>query len=802
MSGNMKEVARRAGVSIATVSHVINGTRAVNPDTKQRVLTAIEGLNYVPNAAAKTLKSKQSRTIKIILPKAGFSYYRDMHLALVEGMLEYWGDKKYSISLHQIDYQNEESVTEIFLHTVDGIMVFSPTDALYQSLIQKNTKIPCVFLNYQPEEEEDENFIYIDHFHTMYKEVAKLLKGNSQSIGYLENTESNSMNEECKAAYRSAFSEQGLPLKEELIKSIPASSDGGYEVAKSWLETNQADAIICNDEALSLGVTRYLLEKRKSIPTIFYATHKWGSLYEHGETIQIPCHKIALQASEMLYQLMSKNEEEVPNSYFRTETIKEEPSYHSVEKANRYIEKNKVSPATKWKQSYHITPEVGWLNDPNGLVQFKDEYHVFYQYHPYGAEWGPMHWGHAKSKDLVHWEHLPVALAPDQSYEKGCFSGSGIEHDHELLLFYTAQDDHNKMKQVQCMATSSDGINFKKNANNPLIKNISGEASEDFRDPKVWKYEGHWYMLIGTSKNQDGRAVLYKSSDLSEWEFFSVVATSNGELGEIWECPDLFSLNHTDFLMLSSLELKGAKNVLLVGNFDYETGKFEKQQVRALDFGRDFYAAQTFQDKQGRRILIGWMNIWGEQFPTQKEGWAGSLTLPREIKLDEAGNLRIVPVPQLEKLRSKKTASPLSQVNGQQSPTDIKGNTLEIQCEFEIGEQAPTSFGLHVRKSKKGDEYTEIRYQVDTRELMMNLQHSGKNGKGQSTASLDLLEGNKLRLHLFLDKSSIELFANDGVASITNRVYPKESSIYVDVFSEGGEVIVHQLIGWELENIW
>lgn len=802
MSGSMKDVARRAGISVATVSHVINGTRAVNPDTKQRVLKAIEGLNYVPNAAAKSLKSKESRIIKIILPKKRYSYQKEMHIAFIDKMMSYWNEKKYSISLHQIDYYNEEEYSEIFLHSMDGMIVFSATHNLYHTISKRNANIPCVFLNYSPDDDDDGNFIHIDHFHTMYHEVDKLLEKGYQHVGYLENTETNQMNTECKNAYRSALKQNEVTLIPELIKSIPASSVGGYEIAKSWLENKTVDVIICNDEQISLGVIRYLIEQRLTLPTIFYTNGIWGELYERGEIIQIPYDKIALQTAEMLYQLLSKNDEDITNYQFRTETVKTDVSIYTLEKANQFIAEQGVPSLTRWRQSYHVVPQVGWLNDPNGLVHFKDEFHVFYQYHPYGAEWGPMHWGHVKSKDLVHWEHLPVALAPDQPYEKGCFSGSAIENSDELILYYTAHDNSNIMKEVQCMATSKDGIHFEKNEDNPIIKNFSGEASEDFRDPKVWRHNEDWYMIIGTSKDQDGRAVLYKSSDLMKWEFISVVASSDGELGHFWECPDLFRIEDVNILMISSMDLKDTKNVFLIGDFDYDTGKFKKNSIQIIDYGKDFYAGQTFIDKQGRRLLIGWMNIWGDSVPTQKEGWAGSLTIPRQIIANADGDIRILPVQELELLRESEMAASIDRVCNRRLPVDIKGNALEIIGEFKIGDQTPDVFGLHVRKSKKGDEYTEVRYDVKTQELIMDLHNSGKNGKSESIAKVSLIDGNVLRLHIFIDKSSVELFANDGTVSITNRIYPKESSVYLDIFAENGEVLINHLTGWKMKNIW
>ncbi|CAH1216424.1 Ribokinase [Paenibacillus plantiphilus] len=477
---------------------------------------------------------------------------------------------------------------------------------------------------------------------------------------------------------------------------------------------------------------------------------------------------------------------------------------YTLEKANAYISGHPIDPDIRWRLNYHIMAPVGWINDPNGLIHYKDDYHVFYQYYPYGAEWGPMHWGHAKSSNLVNWEHMPVALSPDQSYEKGCFSGSAVEHDGKLLLYYTSHDHGRNPKEVQSMAVSEDGIHFVKPKSNPVVKNDRKQSSEDFRDPKVWKHEGLFYMAIGTSKNNAGRVVLYKSHDGEDWEFFSVAAESANGMGDMWECPDLFPLGDKYVLMISPMNMKNGKNIFMVGDFDYGTGRFTMDHYAEADYGRDFYAGQTFLDKEGRRIVVGWMDMWGAEMPTQKDGWAGAMTIPRELTLSASGNVLVNPVQELELLRGEQSMYSDLTVSGNSvmDLPDLNGDALEIICEFDTKAMNGGSFGFYLRKSANGSEYSSIYYSFTEQMLIADLEKAGKGDKIISKAPLPLAAGGTLKLHIFIDKSSIEVFANDGEVALSSRVYPHAQSNGVQLFSEQGEIRVTKLQAWKLGSIW
>ena len=220
-----------------------------------------------------------------------------------------------------------------------------------------------------------------------------------------------------------------------------------------------------------------------------------------------------------------------------------------IEQVNRYIKENRHRVNHCYRGKFHLLPPIGWMNDPNGFVYYKNEYHLFYQFYPYDSLWGPMHWGHAKSKDLIHWEELPVALAPSEVYDRnGCFSGSAIVIDDKLVLIYTGHvEEGNVRTETQCMAVSHDGIHFEKYAGNPVIgeNHIKGIADiADFRDPKIMKYDNHYYTVVA-SKTEDnrGQILLFESDNCFDWRFKSVLLVGKEDQGIMWECPDLFELD-------------------------------------------------------------------------------------------------------------------------------------------------------------------------------------------------------------------------------------------------------------------
>ena len=314
-----------------------------------------------------------------------------------------------------------------------------------------------------------------------------------------------------------------------------------------------------------------------------------------------------------------------------------------------------------YRPNYHFSTPVGWLNDPNGFIYFRGEYHLFYQFYPYKPQWGSMHWGHVKSKDLVTWEELPTALSPSEWYDDheagGCFSGTTIEKDGKLFAFYTGTSFQNgEFVQTQCLATSEDGINFEKYENNPIVKNSTPNVKNDmFRDPKVWEKDGMYYMIIGVSISNKGNAMLYQSADLYNWELRGPLVSYDNDLGTMWECPDIFDLDNKTVLIFSPMGYSEKTTVYLIGELNYKTGQFEFEKEGRLDFGYDYYAPQTTIDNKNRRLVVAWQNGWAwmpwwKDFgPTEIDGWCGSMSLPKVMRLDKENNLCLFPIEELKK---------------------------------------------------------------------------------------------------------------------------------------------------------
>jgi len=461
--------------------------------------------------------------------------------------------------------------------------------------------------------------------------------------------------------------------------------------------------------------------------------------------------------------------------------------------------------------AYHVMAPSGWINDPNGFIQFKGEYHVFYQFHPYSADWGPMHWGHAVSADLVHWRHLPPALAPGEPYDDGgCFSGSAVDSGGKLTLVYTGNGNGPGVRQVQCGADSEDGVTFRKMADNPLVGAPPETGSADFRDPKVWKHGDEWRMIVGTGKEGRGKVVLYRSPDLRSWSYAGVIAEAEAGAGEgtMWECPDWFELDGRSVLVISPMGWKGHanRNVVLLGEAAADGTVLKAESHMDMDGGIDFYAAQTLLDDQGRRIAIAWMDQWGRPMPTKAYGWAGALTLPRVLSVDSGGRLRQRPVPETALLRDGEGAVIRDRTIPEGSHAfegDPRGDVLELTVEFDLNRSSASVLGLSVRCSEDGSEGAHIRFAPAERKLEIAPRFAEEALNDVSAAVIpEPDDSGILRLHLFIDRSSLEVFADDGLLVMTRRIYPGRDRVGLRWFAEGGDAVLRLAEAWRLRDIW
>lgn len=298
------------------------------------------------------------------------------------------------------------------------------------------------------------------------------------------------------------------------------------------------------------------------------------------------------------------------------------------------------------RMQYHFEPRTGWINDPNGLCWFRGEYHAFFQHNPYAPVWDRMHWGHAVSRDLLHWEELPIALYPDQPYENtgGCFSGSGIVKEDTLYLFYTGvfRDSTGVERQAQCLATTRDGKTFEKFPKNPLIPYPPEKNVVDFRDPKVTKIGDAYYMVCGSGWDNVGKVLLYHSEDLYHWDYTGVLF-QNPDFGPVYECPDFFPFEDGFLLMFSSVY-----HQLHFVYGDFDGCRFVPKKEFMPERGWDVYAPQTFLTPDGRRVWIGWMDQFDRE-DVSGRSYRGAFSIPREITMREGG-LCLYPVREAKNL--------------------------------------------------------------------------------------------------------------------------------------------------------
>ena len=440
---------------------------------------------------------------------------------------------------------------------------------------------------------------------------------------------------------------------------------------------------------------------------------------------------------------------------------------YTLDKANRYITEQQKSVIQDFKAVNHLTAPIGWMNDPNGFIQYKGEYHLFYQYYPYDSAWGPMHWGHAKSKDLVNWEHLPVALAPDQEYDRnGCFSGSAIVKDDQLWLMYTGHiEEEDGVRQVQNMAYSEDGIHFTKIKQNPVATGemLPEEVSfRDFRDPKVFEKDERYYSVVASQhKDQVGCIVLLGSDDLVDWHFESIFLKGEAHQGHVFECPDFFGLDGKECLIVSPMryEREGDSfhninsSVLFTGKVDWDSKQFIPDSVEEIDHGQDFYAPQTLVDDQGRRIMVAWMQMWGRNIPSHELGhkWAGAMTLPRQLELID-GKLyqRILP--------STETAMTPVYLN-----EPIRGFS---RFQVEVVE------GVHYQLGTT-DDFLSFGYNADAEEVYIDRSHLKQAISGEETISTSrrFVSCRAEKLDVVFDCNSIEIFVNDGREVLSATYY-------------------------------
>ena len=505
-----------------------------------------------------------------------------------------------------------------------------------------------------------------------------------------------------------------------------------------------------------------------------------------------------------------------------------------------------------YRPSYHFTPAYGWMNDPNGMVYKDGEYHLYYQYNPYGSKWGNMHWGHAVSRDLIHWQHLDPAIARDTLGH--IFSGSSVVDIHNtagygknaIIALYTSASDKNG--QIQCMAYSTDnGRTFTKYESNPVLTPFDG--LRDFRDPKVFWYEKGkcWYMIVSADKETR----FYKSKNLKKWEYVSAFGNGMGQQPCQYECPDFFQLpvngdpNNMKWVMIMNINpgclFGGSATEYFVGDFDGK--KFtcaDAHEAKWMDYGKDHYATVTFSNTGNRVLAMTWMSNWQYADLTPFKQNRGANGLPRELKLFELDNKYYIQegvAPEVKALRKETKELGNLTIEKEKDLAGIaSGMNGAFEIEADVTADANGIAGVEIYNNKQ--ERTLVYIDMKNRRIVTDRTESGltdfgkysephhiekkwdKQRKEQSLlparmvnainyknnfalatwAPLNLCGKDKKTFHvdIFVDKSSIELFVDGGRIAMTNLVFPIAPYENVKFYSQTGKsefqnVKVHKL---------
>ena len=486
----------------------------------------------------------------------------------------------------------------------------------------------------------------------------------------------------------------------------------------------------------------------------------------------------------------------------------------------------------KHRPQFHFSPPQAWMNDPNGMVYYDGEYHLFYQYYPYASIWGPMHWGHAVSKDLIHWENLPIALYPDK--HGLIFSGSAVIDwnntsglgtvdkpamvaiftYHNMVGERTGRNDY----QTQGIAYSTDrGRTWKVYEGNPVLPN---QGIRDFRDPKVSWHEptGRWVMIL-SAKN---RVQIYTSPDLKAWSFASEFGKDSAPQLGVWECPDLFPLQvhgkETEKWVMIVSHGGGGPNGgsctrYFVGDFDGKEFRsdYPVEQINWLDYGKDNYAGVTWSDipqSDGRRLFLGWMSNWqyATKVPTTK--WRSAMTVARTLELKQTtSGLRLFsrPVRELEGLRGSGEVFSSRMIEGEERIRNVSASRSEIELTFDLSASDSKFFGLELSNSL--GEHIRIGVDQASSLIIVDRSNAGKMTFSQDFPGLHYIPyeaaaNGEMKWHLLIDNSSLELFVDDGAIAVTDIFFPSEDMNTASLFAFNGKARVKGGMAYNLAGIW
>ncbi len=474
-----------------------------------------------------------------------------------------------------------------------------------------------------------------------------------------------------------------------------------------------------------------------------------------------------------------------------------------------------------FRPQYHFSPPQHWTNDPNGLVYYAGEYHLFYQYYPGGMVWGPMHWGHAVSTDLVHWKNLPIALYPDSlGY---IFSGSAVVDENNTTGFQQGKEKtivaiftyHNPKTEVQSqgIAYSTDkGRTWTKYADNPVLPN---PGLKDFRDPKVRWYtpSRKWIMTVACGDHVQ----FYSSPDLKNWSELSEFGKGLGAHSGVWECPDLFPLpvkgtGKEKWVLMVNVSggapAGGSGTQYFLGSFNSKEFIPDDTVTRWVDYGADDYAGVTWSNTGNRTIFLGWMNNWQYANKVPTSPWRGAMTLPRELSLEKTnGEFKLIaePVAEMDRLCHEIYSVKNKPVNGDGFVKSFPGSVLS-SAEIDVTVQLNKARGFSLFLQNKEGEHVDIGYDKAGRQLFLDRISAGKDDFSQVFAKRHIIpltsDLPSVHLRVFYDRSSVEVFINGGEWVFTDQLFPSGWYDRIRIMPARGEVKVNGLKVYAIRSVW
>lgn len=474
--------------------------------------------------------------------------------------------------------------------------------------------------------------------------------------------------------------------------------------------------------------------------------------------------------------------------------------------ARRYEEEREQS-INGERPAFHLSARVGWMNDPNGFSYYNEKYHMFYQFHPYDSHWGPMHWGHAVSDDLLHWEYLPAVLAPDNAYDRdGCYSGNAITlDDGRQMLMYTGmvyENDENGERrelQRQCLAFG-DGLNYEKYEHNPVLTEEDlpeGGNKYAFRDPKIWRQnDGTFRALIANDvKGCGGQMLVFRSDDAVHWEYSHALVKNHYRIGLMWECPDFFALDGKHILLGSAQDMipdgleyhNGNGTFYIIGSYNEQTEQFEEETNHAVDYGIDFYAPQTVLTPDGRRVMIGWMQNWDTcNLRTESIPWYGQMCLPRELFIKN-GVLHQRPIREFDALRGKATTYKGVKVkDGVVTLPGIDGRFIDLELEISATDPEKEYRKFALRFAQDARFHTGFSFRPHEGSVKIDRKFSGSRRAIIHQRRADVAHQNgSIRFRLILDRYSSEIFINDGEKVMSATIYTDMAADGISFFADG-----------------